>query len=81
MQGNAKLTRAILDADEDKHELKPEVLEIAMVAAARFNTADCMAEVLAAREAYHVSLNSQLCNGLTPLMVAAAFGSVQVGQR
>lgn len=50
-----------------------------MVAAARCNHADCMAELLAARGAYGADLDNRRCNGLTPLMLAAAFGSVQVG--
>ena len=69
--------QAIVDAD---HFLCYETLEVAMIAAAQCNLADCMAALLAAREEQHSVIDSQNCYGFTPLVVAAAFGSLEVGR-
>ncbi len=57
-----------------------EVLEVAMLAAAKCDRADCMPLLLSVAEEHGVDVDGQLCTGLTALMVAAAFGSIQVGQ-
>ncbi len=57
-----------------------EVLEMAMLAAAKWDHADCMPLLLFVAEEHDVNFDGQQCTGLTPLMVAAAFGSIKVGQ-
>ncbi len=71
------MTQAILDADKT---LCYETLEVAMIAAAKCNHADCMATLLAARGKQHSVIDGQDCYGFTPLVVAAAFGSLEVGR-
>ncbi len=75
MQGNAKVMQAVLDAEEmHQHDF----LEMAIITAAKCNHAECMAALLAARGEQHNTIDGD-CNGFTPLMVAAAFGSLEVG--
>lgn len=69
------MTQAILDAEET-HDY--ETLEMAIVAAAKCNHADCMAALLAARGEQPTTIDGQNCGGFTPLMVAAAFGNLEV---
>ena len=56
-------------------------MEMAMISAARGNQAECMSALLAggARWSAFIDIDTQECGGLTPLMVASAFGSIEVG--
>ena len=76
LQGNARVTQAILDAEES-HDYT--TLEMAMIAAAKCNHADCMAALLAAGGKQDTAVDGQDCSGFTRLMVAAAFGNLEVG--
>ena len=53
-----------------------ETWEMAMIEAAKRNHAECMSALLDASN--FQMINSQGCQGCTPLMMSAAFGSVEV---
>ena len=55
-------------------------MEMAMISAARGNQAECMSALLAPGAAWSpfIDIDTQECGGLTPLMVASAFGSIEV---
>ena len=74
MQGNVWWMQRIVDSG------RPEGndLEMAMLAAAKCDHADCMSLLLTFAEGHYIDIDGQQCTGLTPLMVAAAFGSTKV---
>ncbi len=66
-----------MDADE---VFSCRTLEAAMLTAAMCNRAECIPALLAAKGQCEPSLDGQDSSGMTPLMIAALFGSTEVRQ-
>ena len=76
MQGSAFLAQVILDGEE---VVCSKTLEAAMLTAAMCNRVECMPALLAAEGQSTPAFDEKEAVGMTPLMVAAAFGSTEVG--